>query len=266
MALGRIELTAQLEGLREIREGISRIFPQTPVGRAARARVLANAIEKALLPAELRLRELTPLGPTGNLKRAVTSKVVEYAQDGNAVGILGYVRAGRERSASAAGGKVRAGPDRAFHQYWLEEGTKERTVTTPADKPYTRKSHKRTMKSGKVTQVQSHAVARQGGYIASSFNSLGGFDGFTPTPRPARGSGTPHRVQTKPGYPNAFFRKSKNPITIPAMPVGGSTGRPPLATAWNQTRPTVAEILTRELRISLEQALSAITTTGGNLS
>jgi hypothetical protein len=266
MAVGRIELTAQLEGLREIRDGISRIFPPTAEGRAARARVLGSALEKALLPAELRLREVTPLGPTGNLRRAVESKVVEYPQDGNAVGVLGYVRAGRARASSAAGGKVQAGPDRAFHQYWLEEGTNERTVSTPADKPYTRKAHKRVMKSGKVVQVQSHTVARQGGYIASSFNSLGGFEGFTPTPRPPRGSGVPHRVQTRPGYPNAFFRKSKNPITIPAMPVGGSTGRPPLTTAWNQTRQTVAEILTRELRISLEQALSAITTTGGNLT
>ena len=260
MALGRIELTAQLEGLAELRDGIGRIFPQTPDGRAARARVLANALEKALLPAELRLRELTPLGPTGNLKRAVASKVVEYAQDGNAVGILGYTRANREPSASAAGGSVRAGPDRGFHQYWLEEGTQPRQINTLSNKLYIRKSHTRRMKSGTVTEVQTHDVKGQGGYIASSFNRLGSFTMDTPT------TGERSRVQTQPGYPRAFFRKSKTPITIPAMPVGGSSGRPPLATAWNQTRPTVAEILTRELRISLEQALSAITTTGGNIS
>jgi hypothetical protein len=248
VALGRIELSAEIEGLRELRDTIGRLFPN-----AAKAQILAAALEKALLPAELRLREVTPLGPTGNLKRAVTSKVVQYPQDGNAVGILGYTRAGRGPSASAAGGSVRSGPDRAFHQYWLEEGTQARQVNTLSNTPYIRKSHTRRTRSGTVTEVQTHSVKGQGGYIASSFNRLGSFTMDTPT------TGERSRVQTQPGYPRAFFRKSKTPITIPAMPAGGTAGRPPLATAWNQTRPTVAEILSRELRISLEAALSAIT-------
>jgi hypothetical protein len=43
------------------------------------------------------------------------------------------------------------------------------------------------------------------------------------------------------------------------MPVGGSTGQPPLQTAWDQTQSTAAEILQRELQISLEAALDALT-------
>ena len=67
----------------------------------------------------------------------------------------------------------------------------------------------------------------------------------------------PGRVVTDPPYQRAFFKKSKTPITIPAMNPGGS-GEPPLKTAWAQTQGTVAEILQRELRITIEQALSTL--------
>jgi hypothetical protein len=253
MALGKIEISAELAGLQQLQKDIGQVF-----GRQRAAVVLKAALEKAIKPAEEALKQITPVGPTGNLRRAIKSKVIAYRDDGVAVAVLGFRRAARGDSESAAGGSVRKGPDRARHQYWLEEGTNERTISKPADKPYTRKAHKRTMQSGVVAQVQSHSVARQGGYIASSFNKLGGFKGFVPTPRPPRGSGAPHRVQTEPSYPNAFFRKSGSPISIPPMPAGGSSGLPPLKTAWDRTQATVGEILQRELRISLEQAIGTL--------
>lgn len=252
MATIGIELTAEMQGLRELQDALGKTLRDNP----AKAKILAAALKKAVLPVELRLREVTPDGPTGNLKRAVASKVVEYGLDGRAVAIVGYKRAGREPSASAAGGTVRAGPDRAFHQWWLEKGTKPRQISKPADKPYTRLGHTRRMKSGKVVDVVTHEVKRQGGYIASSYNRLGEFRTL-PTPRMPRGE-TGQRVQTDPAYPNAYFKKSSTPITIPPMPVGGSTGRPPLETAFAQTQRQVAEILQRELRLSLEEALSTL--------
>jgi hypothetical protein len=253
MATVGITLTAQMEGLRELQDALGRTLQDNP----AKTKLLAAAIEKAIQPVEMRLREVSPVGPTGNLKRAVTSKVVEYGLDGVAVGIVGYRRAGRADSSSAAGGSVRAGPDRAFHQWWLENGTQGRMVMKPADKPYTRLGHVRRMKSGKTVDVVTHEVKRQGGYIASSYNRLGEFR-MLKTPRMPRGQ-EGQRVQTDPGYPNAYFKKSSTPISIPAMPVGGSTGRPPLQTAFNQTQARVAEILQRELRLSLEQALATLT-------
>ena len=259
MPLGRIDLRADIAGLRELRERLKTVL--TP---EKRSKIMAAALEKAVLPLELRLRETTPAGPTGNLQRSIDAKVVEYPLDGNAVAIVGYRRAGRERSESAAGGRVRSGPDRAFHQWWLEYGTQPRYVGTPADKPYKRKAHRRVMKSGKVVDVREHDVARQGGYIASSFNKLGPF-GMQKTPRMPRGS-SGQRVQTEPGYPRAFFKKSSTPITIPPMPVGGSTGRPPLARAFSDMQPRVAEILSRELRISIEEALSTLSVSAlGNI-
>lgn len=254
MATIGISISAQFEGLRNLGDALGQVFRPDE-----KAEIMFNALEKAIDPVKLRLREVTPLGPTGNLKRAVDSKVVKYSRDGTAVGIVGYRRSGKGGSASFGGGTIRVGPDRAFHQWWLEEGTKQRQISKPADKPYTRLAHRRTLKSGKVVDVRTHEVKRQGGYIASSYAELQEFT-VLKTPRLPRGQ-QGQRVQTDPAYPGAFFKKSSTPITIPPMPIGGSTGRPPLTTAFQQMQPRVAEILQRELRISLEDALSAITKT-----
>jgi len=252
MATVGISLSVDQTELRELQTALGKVFTNSE-----KTQILKRALEKAVAPVLARLQQITPLGPTGNLQRAATSKVIGYSRSGNAVAVVGFRRAGKGKFATLEGGTVGIGPDRAFHQWWLENGTKDRQVSTPADKPYTRKAHQRRMKSGVVAEVQTHEVARQGGYIASSFKRLGKYD-FLPTPRPPKGE-KGHRVQTDPAYPNAYFKKSSTPITIPPMPVGGSTGQPPLQTAWDQTQSTAAEILQRELRISLEDALDALT-------
>jgi hypothetical protein len=238
-----------MAGLRQLQQDIGRLF--TP---ADKARILKAALEKAIQPALLALKESTPLGPTGNLRRAIATKVVAYVNDGAAVALLGFRRAGASRSESAAGGTVRKGSDRAFHQWWLEEGTAPRQVSKLSNTPYIRKSHSRKTKSGDIVTVREHMVSGQNAYIASSFNRLGPFK-MLPTPRPT--GGQKQLVQTDPGYQNAFFKKSSTPIVIPAMKPGGS-GEPPLKTAWARTQSTVAEILQRELRLTLEQALDTL--------
>jgi hypothetical protein len=252
MATIGIALTAQIAGLQELQTKLGETLKDNP----AKTKILAAAIEKAILPLELRLREVTPLGPTGNLRRAVASKVVQYGLDGRAVGIVGYRRSAKGGSASFGGGSIRVGPDRAFHQWWLENGTKPRVVSKPANKRYTRLAHRRKLRSGKVIDVLTHDVLQQGGYIASSYNELQGF-AVLKTPRLPRGQAG-QRVQTEPALPGAFFKKSSTPVQIPAMPIGGSTGQPPVARAFRETQPRVAEILNRELRISLEEALNAL--------
>jgi len=247
MATVGISLSVDQTELRELQTALGKVFTNSE-----KTQILKRALEKAVAPVLARLKQLTPLGPTGNLQRAATSKVIGYSRSGNAVALVGFRRAGRQRSDSASGGTVRAGNDRAFHQWWLENGTQPRQVSKLSDKPYTRRAHQRRMKSGTVAEVQEHSVKGQGGYIASSFNRLGPF-------KMVKDPSQPSRVITDPAYQRAFFRKSKTPITIPAMPVGGSTGQPPLQTAWDQTQSTAAEILQRELRISLEDALDALT-------
>lgn len=249
MAVGKIEVSAGLPGLRELTDALGRVL--TPEAKLV---VMEQALKKAIEVPYRRLYELTPVGPTGNLRAAADRKVVKYPP-GVAVAILGYRRAGKEATASAAGGSVQVAttnkPDRAFHQWFLEQGTQPRYVGKLAIKPFTRKAHQRRTKSGKTVEVQSHDVRNQGAYIASSFRRLGPFQIVK--------SSDPSRVQTDPPYERAFFKKSKNPIIIPPMRVGGFTGRPPLETAWRDTEGQVAEILQRELSISLDLALSALT-------
>jgi|LakMenEpi03Aug12_release.lakeMendotaPanAssembly.Ray.scaffolds.fasta_scaffold166610_4 hypothetical protein len=251
MAAVGIKLELATSNLEELGKIARNLFD-----RPGNAAMLAKALEKSLTPALERLKRNTPVGPTGNLRSAAAVKVKAYDKSGNAVGLLGYRRAGRGASASAAGGKVRKGPDRAFHQFWLELGTKDYTLTTIANKPYARKSHTRKTKSGTVTTVQAHQVARgQGAVIASSYVKLGRF-AMAQTPRQEDGQ----RVVTNPPYPGAFFRKAKKgqAIRIDGMRPGGTTGKPPLATTWEQSQAEVAEILSRELRLSIEAALQTL--------
>jgi hypothetical protein len=222
---------------------------------------LQQALKKAIGPAEARLRELTPVGPTGNLRAAVMSLAKAYTKNGNAVGLIGYRATGSRGSESAAGGKVRVSSgkagDRAYHQWLIEYGTRARVVSKFSNTPYQRRSPSvpfvRT-RMGRQEVVRGkgvvHTVSGQNAYIASSYKSLGPFQIVK-----RRGGG----FTTDPPTPGAYFKKSANPIVIPPTPEGGVAGQPPIRTAFQQTQAQVAAILQQELRISLERALSTLT-------
>lgn len=251
MAVAGVKISWNSPDLDQLRKDLAALAdPRT------NAEVLKDALRKAIKPPLDRLRQITPIGPTGNLRRAVSSKVKSYP-NGGAVGLVGYERSGKGASASAQGGTVRAGKDRAFHQWWLEFGTQPRHISKFSNKPY-----QRTSPQSDFTRVRMgiretvrgrgvvHWVSGQNSYIASSFNRLGPFK-MVKTPD--------GRVETDPPYPNAFFKKSKTPIVIPPTPAGGVAGVPPVRSAFESTQPQVAEILTRELRISLQRAWDALT-------
>lgn len=246
MAVAGIKLSINSEQLRDLRDRIQVFFPKKEASE-----VLAEAIEIAIFPAFRRLGEVTPRGPTLNLYRARAMKVKKYPRDGAAVGLIGYQRAGAAQASSAAGGSVRTGPDRAFHQWWLEFGTKQRVIQKKSTKPYSRRGHTRRMPSGTTTEVKPHVVQKgQGKYIASSFNRLGPFKMVRDVNR--------NRVQTDPAYPKAFFKASSEPITIPPTPEGGVAGKPPVQTAWDETQAQVAQYLQRELGLRLSEAWAAL--------
>lgn len=243
MAVAGINLSLDSSELLKLQASLGKVFDN-----AGLADILGDALEKALFPAQLRLRENTPAGPTGNLKRAVNTKIVRYKRDGNAVGLLGYNRAGKGDSKEIAQpGTVRLGPDRAFHQWLVEFGTKDRPVKTIAEKKYQRRAHTRTMKSGKVAQINEHTVKGQGAMIASSLGSRGPFA----ITKNGRGLSTPK---------GTFFKKGKKgeTLVINAMQAGGYS-EPPLRKTWNEYQGKVAATLQQELRISLERALDSLT-------
>lgn len=255
MAVGGVRVNIDAEELRGLREKLAAFFPKKQA-----ADVVGEAVRKAIQPMTRRLREITPVGPTGNLKRAVTSKVVKYAQTGVAVGVVGYTRAGQSSSVSAAGGSVRAGKDRAFHQWLVEFGTKRRVLTKTSNKPYQRKSPTTPFTRVRLGQQETvrgkgvvHWVSGQNAVIASSFSRLGPF-------QVVRNQSDRAGVQTEPNYPAAFFKKAKKgqPLVIEASPKGGVKGVPPVQTAFNQTQGEIAAILQRELGLSLAEAWSTL--------
>jgi hypothetical protein len=194
----------KIEGpdLYEIRQA----FKQLPTNIAAR--VIGAGLKRAAKPGENALKQLTPKGPTGNLRRSIRTMVKRYPRDGAAVAVVGFVKPGTGASKSAQGGKVQKGPDRGFHQFWMEFGTDERYIGVKISKRVRRLVGK---KAAKALLRASYAINRnkKGSYIASSFNKLGPF-----VLKPSPGGG---RVQTSPKYPKAFFKKSATPIVLPGV-------------------------------------------------
>ena len=236
MAVAGIKIDFDDAQLENLRKSLRDLFAPKEL-----APILGEVLEKAINPAYMRLREVTPVGPTGNLKRAVNQKVKIYKKSGNAVGLIGFNQSGQGKAVEMTEGGVKIGPDRAYHQWWIENGTKRREVTKVANKPYTRRS-----KLGNV-----HEVSGQNSVIASSQAKYGKFQ-----IKPDQKGG----FTTDPQYPKAFFKKAKKGETliIDPTPKGGIDGQPPVATAWRESQGKVAFVLQQELRVSLEQALSTL--------
>jgi len=255
MAVAGIKLKLDTTEFADLVRQVGTFFPAKQA-----AGVLAPIIRKAIAPTRRALKAITPVGPTGNLKNAVASKVVQYKQDGVAVGIVGYRRAGREQASSAAGGSVRVANDRAFHQWWLEFGTDARQFTKPKFRTYSRRSPTVPFVRTRLNQQETvrgkgvvHQVTEKTPtYIASSFKKLGPFK-IAQVPR-----GGERGVQTDPAYPRAFFKKSNQPFEVGPTPAGGVKGIPPVNEAWLQTQAEVAAILQNELSMTLAEAWATL--------
>jgi hypothetical protein len=84
MAVAGVKIAFDFPELEQLRKDLAALG-----NKRANALLLGEALEKAVNPALIRLREVTPDGPTGNLKRAVSSKVKTYPKDGGAVALDG---------------------------------------------------------------------------------------------------------------------------------------------------------------------------------
>jgi len=122
------------------RPGISFEFPDIP-GLADKFRALpaslasaaiGTAVKKALQPAQEKLKQITPVGPTGNLKRGIATKAKRYPKTKAAVAIVGY-RKPNSSKPPKSGTKRRNRPaDKTQHQFLVEFGTKPRLTKAGA--------------------------------------------------------------------------------------------------------------------------------------
>jgi hypothetical protein len=218
---GGIDVKVEFPELRELQQAFRQFRP----GLARKH--MGAAIRRSLKPGLTALRGNVTKGPTGNLARAITSKVKTYAS-GNAVGLVGFTAAGSGKAKSAGGGTVKKGKDRAFHAGFVEFGTKERVIKTSS--------------------------RRSGASIASSFKAMGPFKIARMANR-GKFAGVV-RVNTSPKYPKAFFKKAPRGelLRIPEMPVGGRKGHPPVKTAYKESLGTMRSQLAIEMTNALLKA------------
>jgi hypothetical protein len=178
---------------------------------------MGAAITRTLKPALMALRTTTPKGPTGNLKRAIASKVTKY-QSGNIVGLVGYRRTGTGKTQSTKG-KRKLGNDRAFHQHFVEFGTKRRTTK---------------------------------GAFASSFKTLGPFQ-----IKKSRSAVSIRTAPAYPKA--FFKRAPRGQgVDLGSMPIGGTRGQPPVRTAFERALPEMKASMPENMAISLNNALKDI--------
>jgi hypothetical protein len=198
---------------------LQQAFQELPKG--LRATTQAAAVKRAMLPCLAALKRNTAKGPTGNLQRSIAIKSIRYNNTGTGVAVVGFTKAGTGKSTSASGGKVRKGKDRAFHQFWIEFGTKERRITKPS--------------------------ALRKYVIASSYDSLGPFT----LSRKRMAKGQRKVVQSNPKYPKAFFKAAARGEALVLAPV---QAQQPIARTWAQTKGQVASRMESEMRQGLVNA------------
>lgn len=216
-----IDMKIEFPELRKLQEAFRKFRPSLA------RKHMGAALRRTLKPGLTALRGNVTRGPTGNLSRAIASKAKTYPS-GNAVGMAGFIAAGSGRSASAGGGSVKKGKDRAYHAGFLEFGTKERHIKTSS--------------------------RRGGASIASSFKTLGPFK-IARIAKRGKYAGAV-RVNTSPKYPKAFFQKAPRGqmLSLRAMPVGGRKGQPPVKSAYQESIAAMRTLLASEMTRSLLNA------------
>jgi hypothetical protein len=85
------------------------------------AKHMAAALGRAIDPTFKLIRQLTPRGPTGNLKKAVRKKTTRYVKDGAGVAVAGYAKPPRGTAVES-----RKSNELGYHAHFLEKGTKAR--------------------------------------------------------------------------------------------------------------------------------------------
>jgi hypothetical protein len=108
-------------------DGLRAAFAALPKNLAARTQ--GAALGRAIKPAVAALKRTTPVGPTGNLRRAVTTKTKRYPKTGVGVAMVGYIKPGSKK-APARGKRA----DLSYHQFIVEYGTKQRFTSKGANR------------------------------------------------------------------------------------------------------------------------------------
>jgi len=121
--MARPLIRLELPDVEELRTG----FASLPKNLAARTQ--AAAVGRAIKPAVAALKRTTPVGPTGNLRRAVALKTKRYPKTGTGAAMVGYIKPGSGKIPKRGKRK-----DLSYHQFLVEYGTKPRVAKKAANR------------------------------------------------------------------------------------------------------------------------------------
>lgn len=99
-------------------------FRKLPGSLAAAA--IGTAVKKALQPANDKLKTITPVGRTGNLKRSIAIKAKRYPKTKSAVAIVGFRKPNSSKPPKSATRRRNRPADKSQHQFLVEYGSKPR--------------------------------------------------------------------------------------------------------------------------------------------
>lgn len=229
------EIEKLQERLREFPQDLCTKYTRMAVKKAAHWGQLALEMQVARIGKK-----------TGNLRRAITTKIKVYKKNRWGlpvpVAVVGYRRSGTGDSKKIPGGKIQIGNDRAFHSHLVEFGTKKRFP----GKSKKMKSARVSVNGFRQTLVQrsKERVDPNQWYVMSSYNTSGPFK--------------TSKSGTQPAYPHAFIAKIDPQVGLGQMPA-----LHPLSKAFNSSRSTMENVLVAQMRAGIEKATKAMKKRGG---
>lgn len=247
-----LAVTMQYPDLAELREEFRRL----PKNLAAR--YMEPVMRKAIEPGLKKLRQITPRGPTGNLRKSVRKKTKKYVKDGTAIGLVGYTV-----------GKGAKG----YHQGFLEFGTKDRqtkgrfasSLRWPKGDPRGDfeivNNYNKTRQARRAGRTADRSAARAVRLFSSSLGSsskakelAGKVAGLRLKQSTLQAAG--RKLRTRPRSPKAFFKSAPagERVQLGRMRIGGSTGKPPVKTAFDASRGEMVGIMREQMGVQLELA------------
>lgn len=245
-------LSLQYPDLEDLRQEFRRL-PKTLA-----ARYMEKGMKKAIEPGLKKLRQITPRGPTGNLKKSVRKKTKKYVKDGTAVGLVGYTV-----------GKGAKG----YHQGFLEFGTKDRktkgrfasSLRWPNGDPRgqfevinnykkTKQARGAGRRADRLADRTARSFARGLGASSAARAAAGKIMALRQKQSVLESAG--RKLRTKPRPPKAFFKSapSGQVVELGRMRIGGSTGKPPVKTAFQESRGEMLGVLREQMAAQLELA------------
>lgn len=247
-----VKISFQYPDLNELRNEF-RNLPKTLA-----ARYMEKVMKAAVKPGLTKLREVTPRGPSGNLKKSIRQKTKKYVKDGTAIGLVGYTV-----------GKGAKG----YHQGWLEFGTKQRrtsgrfasSLRWPEGGPRGSfeiiNNYSKTKQARRTGRQADRLAARAAKQFAASLGSStkakqSAAKVVSLRAKQSALSAAARQLKTRPGPPRAFFKSAPigQQVDLGKMPVGGRTGKPPVKTAFNAARGEMVGIMKEQMAAQLELA------------